>query len=257
MTSPPSTNIYEFLPTALKRLYGKVILPPDNGKALIEYLQSSNNPLVGPSDASLKHGQCCHAWILLTGQPQHIDDPTMSFKGSGAVDGAPEDQSSTRGELQGQTALAIIANNLLEHQQALNIPVTLITDNQGVQTKCGNLTTNCLHNHHDANMDLWLEYQNATKSIKTTNEWARSHQAKDNKWETIQDLEKLNIPNNAIMNIHCDQEAKLARKSNYSDTCAYIYPSKKWALFISEKSHQKIVENWATVFCNSCIMRDS
>jgi hypothetical protein len=59
------------------------------------------------SDASLNECQCSHAWVLSTGEPDHITDNNMSIHGAGAVDGDINTMSSTRGELNGQTTMAM------------------------------------------------------------------------------------------------------------------------------------------------------
>lgn len=63
----------------------------------MKYLHDTETPLIGMSDASLKHDQCTHAWFLSTGNPDHITDCNMSIHGTGAVDGAPSSMSSTEG----------------------------------------------------------------------------------------------------------------------------------------------------------------
>jgi hypothetical protein len=79
------------------------------------------------SDASLKDSNCTHAWILSTGNADHISDPQMNIQGKGAVDGAPHALSSARGELQRQTAMAIMFKLLLQtHQQT-----SITTPSQG------------------------------------------------------------------------------------------------------------------------------
>jgi hypothetical protein len=126
------SHLYHQLPIALQRLCGEIKLPEDGGKALIQHLQNTKKPLIGMSDASLKDNQCSHAWILSTGEPDHITYNNMSIQGVGAVDGDLTTMSSTRGELHGQTAMAIISNTLLHSHNASNIKVILHSDNQGV-----------------------------------------------------------------------------------------------------------------------------
>jgi hypothetical protein len=94
-------QMYNNLPTSLQRLCGTIRFPSDDGKQLIDFLLTHNMPIQGMSDASLKEDQCAHAWILTTGNPDHINDPAMHIKGAGAVDGNATDLSSARGELQG------------------------------------------------------------------------------------------------------------------------------------------------------------
>jgi hypothetical protein len=111
-------SLYSRLLISLKRLCGSVTLPKDGGTKLMQYLLTNNKPLLGASDASLKHGNSSHAWILTTGELEHINDPLMTLSGGGPVDGYQADMSSTRGEIHGQTALAIMSQNLLKaHNQ--------------------------------------------------------------------------------------------------------------------------------------------
>jgi hypothetical protein len=97
------------------------------------YLNNSNLPLLGASDASLKDEQCSHEWILSTGEVHHMEDPYMPLRGYGSVDGIPSDLSSVRGELHGQTALAVMSQTLLTSTACINYPVKLIGDNKGIQ----------------------------------------------------------------------------------------------------------------------------
>ncbi len=171
--SPPNikslSHMYNRLPTSLQRLCGAIQFPSDDGKQLIDYLTNHNLQLQGMSDASLKEDQCSHAWILTTGAPEHITDPKLHIKGSGAVDGHASDLSSARGELQGQTATAVISKLLLDAHNT-NIPTTLMGDNQGVQKQCSNISQSKLRHHRSPNIDLHLEYKAATagRVIKNT-----------------------------------------------------------------------------------------
>ncbi len=94
-----NNNIYNCLPFMLQCICRKVHLPQDGGKKLIEYLIQHNKPLIGVSDASLKTGHCGHAWILSTGELDHINNPIMYISGRGMVDGYHADLSSACGEL--------------------------------------------------------------------------------------------------------------------------------------------------------------
>ncbi len=113
-TAADMYSLYHKLPITLKRLCGEISLPTDGGNALLKHLHSNNLPLMGMSDASLKEGQCGHSWILSTGDPDHIDDQNMSMRGAGAIDGAPHHMSFSRGELHGQTAMAIMSKLFLD-----------------------------------------------------------------------------------------------------------------------------------------------
>jgi hypothetical protein len=251
MNHQPTTlrELYKQLPIALQRICGEISFPPDEGRAIMDHINSVKAPLIGASDASLKDGQCAHSWILTTGNAQHINDDAMCIKGKGAVDGDPNTMSSTRGELHGQTALAIISNIFLQSRNATTTPTIFVGDNKGVQQKCSDPQTTRLRDHRSPNIDLLLEYKNATKGRKTQSQWVASHQDKDHNWNTIDDLKTLNIPNNAILNIWCDKEATEARK-NHLTQCADVYPQERWALFTSDPTPHKI-----TGKLDNCILR--
>jgi hypothetical protein len=104
----PFHQRYNNLPISLKRTCGKVHFPPDGGKELITYLQTHDQSLVGYADASLKGSQASHAWVIGTGFQEDISNLNMTLSGNGSVDGHQMDLSSSRGELQGQTTMAII-----------------------------------------------------------------------------------------------------------------------------------------------------
>jgi hypothetical protein len=87
----------------------------------MQYVTSHDKPLIGASDASLKEGQSGHAWILSTGEIVHLTNPLMQISGHSPVDGYHTDMSSATGEIQGQTALAIMTSALLQAQDKKNI----------------------------------------------------------------------------------------------------------------------------------------
>jgi hypothetical protein len=78
----------------------------------------------------------------------------MHIRGCGAVDGSKHDLSSTRGEHQGQTAMAIVSKLLLQTHENTSIPATLMGDNQGVQQQWATPPTNRLKHHRSPNIDL-------------------------------------------------------------------------------------------------------
>jgi hypothetical protein len=126
-------HLYRQLPKSLRRLCGRISIPPDGGKKLMAYVKDDETALLGVSDASIKNGCGTHAWILTTGEMEHMSDPCMKLEGSGPVDGDPYTMSSARGELQGQTALAIVTSTLLKEHDAQNTPVSFYTYNWTVR----------------------------------------------------------------------------------------------------------------------------
>ncbi len=130
-------HLYRTLPKLLHRLCGKISFPPDGGTKL-----------------SVIEGNGTHAWIPTTDTIECITDPYMKIEWSGPVDGDTNAMSSSRGELQGQTALAIISESFLKDHNATDIPITFFTDNLGVQKYCSNSKIHRIGHHRKANVDL-------------------------------------------------------------------------------------------------------
>jgi hypothetical protein len=95
----------------------------------------------------------------------------MKIEGVGPVHGHVIDMSSAQGELQAQTALAIMSKVLLTQNNATDIPVVLISDNKGIQTGCNNSKRDRLHHHCESNIDLMLEYASIRHELQIKNEW--------------------------------------------------------------------------------------
>jgi hypothetical protein len=239
----PIQNKYSFyrkLPKSLRRICGKISIPPDGGQKLIEYIKDRDGSLMGVSDASITDGEGTHAWILTTGEKEHIDDPYMKIEGCGPVDGDKQAMSSARGELQGQTALAIITETFLNDHDAGTTPVTFYTDNQGVQQCCNNPKIHRIGHHRKANMDLQMEHSIRTKSLTVKHKWVKGHQDKDMEWDTIEELKDLDLDPAATLNIYCDRRASEAHKFSVSISLADVLPAEKWALYSRAPEPHKI-----------------
>jgi hypothetical protein len=236
-TSQPS---YRLLPKELRRICGKVNVPPDGGAQLINYLRENDAALVGVSDASVANGNGTHSWILSTGESTHLDDKFMKLEGVGPVDGHAIDMSSARGELQGQTALAIMSKVLLTQNNATDIKVVLTSDNKGIQTGCNNPKKDRLHHHCESNMDLMMEYASIKQEIQIKSEWVKGHQDNKLKWSTLPELQQLKLSNAAKLNILCDSRATAAQASFISDPEGEVLPSEKWAVYTNVPSTRKV-----------------
>jgi hypothetical protein len=197
--------LYDNLPSSLKQLVGKVKLPPDGGKGIIKYLNETNTPLIVAADASLKDHNCTHAWIVTTNNKEHFGNEELNLNGMGAVDGNARNLSSTRGEIHGQTAGLHMANILLQAHNATNIPIQMSGDNKGVQSTCATNHTNRLREHRGANFDLFSEYKRASKGIKKTTMWVKSHQDEGTPWTTTTELKDLKLSTEATLNVWCDR----------------------------------------------------
>jgi hypothetical protein len=150
-------SFYRKLPKSLRRLCGQISIPPDGGDKLMTYIKDRDANLIGVSDASVIDGNGTHAWILTTGEKEHLSDPYMKLEGHGPVDGDKSAMSSARGELQGQTALTIITEAFLSAHNETDMEVTFYTDNQGVQKSCNHPKIRRIGHHRKANMDLQME----------------------------------------------------------------------------------------------------
>jgi hypothetical protein len=240
-TSTDLRSLHSRLPKSLQRSCGEVHIPEDGGSKLLQHIFTHNKPLLGVSDASLKDGQGAHAWILSTGELDHVDDPLMHISGKGPVDGYQADMSSARGEIQGQVALAIMTKLLLHSQQSPTTKVIFHGDNIGVQRKCSTCTTRRLRDHRQPNQDLYLEYHSASKNLSKKVEWVKGHQDKGQDWTTIKDLKPLNLSPAAYLNIWCDRHADEARKTHVAFPDGDVLPAEKWALFSCYPVSRKII----------------
>jgi hypothetical protein len=197
----------------------------------MQYIGETNSPIMGAADASLKQGNCSHSWIITTNNPDHLDDPHMTISGAGTVDGYGKYMSSTRGELQGQTAAAIIIQGLLRSHKGIKPQVHLYGDNQGVQSKCSTYTPKRMRVHREPNSDLLLEYHTATRDMKKQVHWVASHQDENTKWSNTAELKELKLSHESKLNVLCDKMAGEARLLDQSYPDADTLPSEKWALF--------------------------
>ncbi len=203
-------ELYDELSTTLQNIAGKVNLPPDDGEQLIHYINTTNTPIIGAADVLLKQGNCSHSWVITINNSDHIDDPNMTITGVGPVDGYTNFMSSARGELQGQTAAAIVKQCVLKKYKGTTPQVHLYGDNQGVQSKCTNYTPRKMHVHREPNSDLLLEYHAAMRGLNKQAHWVASHQDKGIHWTTTPELKQLKLSHEAKLNIWCDKMAREA-----------------------------------------------
>lgn len=155
----------------------------------------------------------------------------MQISGSGPVDGFQADLSSARGEIHGQTALAIMSDIFLKTHNQQNMPIIMYGDNIGVQQRCKDKMTLKLRDHRQPNHDLYLEYHNATQSLNKKVEWVKGHQDNGKPWKEIKDLEYLDLTPAAYLNIWCDATAAKERTMSTSIPDADTLPSEEWAVY--------------------------
>jgi hypothetical protein len=203
-------SFYRRLPKSLCRICRKIALPSDGSQKLIEYVKKRDASLLGVSDASVVEENGTHAWIITTGEPEHLSDPFMKLEGHGPVDG-----------------------DIL----------TFLMDNQGVQKSCHNPKINRIGHYRKANIDLQMELVKQTSELNIKHEWVRGHQDKDLNWNNIDELRDLDLTPAATLNIYCDRIASEAQKSMSSHPTGEILPAEKWALFSTYPNNRKITGN--------------
>jgi hypothetical protein len=190
---------FQALDPALQRLCGHFSFPPDDGITLLRRIQNNGNPLFGSSNASVRHLSFTHAWTITSGDISDLQNPLLCISGHGPTDGCPNSISSTRGELQGQTAMAIISDLFLTHNSS-NASISLICDNKGAIQRCSNPPTGNLHHHRQPNMDILLQHHTVKRRRKISYQWVKAHQD-TKKWESLDDLISLNLDRDATYNI--------------------------------------------------------
>jgi hypothetical protein len=206
----------------------------------MNYIKDRDANLIGESDASVIDGNGTHAWILTTGEKEHLSDPYMKLEGHGPVNGDKLTMSSARGELQGQTALTIITEAFLSAHNETDVGVTLYMDNQGIQKSCNHPKIRRIGHHRKANMDLQMEQATRAERMQIKHEWVRGHQDKDSTWDTIDELYDLELSPVATLNVYCDRRASDAHKFSSSDPNADVLLAEKWALFSRSPTARKI-----------------
>jgi hypothetical protein len=191
---------------SLKEICGNITIPEDDGKMLISAIQSKKS-LYGASDASLKNGRATHAWIISSGNINDIEHPLMHISGSGSVHGATHYLSLSRGELQGITALTIIAKVIMEYFSS-RIPSTFVCDNTGVIKRASQGNISSLKSQRAVNIDLYLTHKELKKDMDIKLEWIKGH-SDEKGWSTIQDLENQRLSRDQIYNVWCDHMAEV------------------------------------------------
>jgi len=239
------------LPIALQQTCGTIRFPSNDGLSILQKIQQSKNNLYGASDASLKDGKAFHAWIILSGEIDDIEDPLHHISGSGPIHGIPHFLSSARGELQGITAVAIIANLLSEyHNKKLTISSTC--DKTGVINRCSKGSFSSLRRHRTANIDIYLNQRNFHSRTPMQLSWVKGHSNKK-EWETFNDLRTLNLPRDETYNMWCDRMAQQEQTFNTS-TSHYdpeVLGPEKWAAFSIYPVYHKITGCFNTEFLSS------
>jgi hypothetical protein len=152
----------------------------------------------------------------------------MSITGSGPVHGALMYLSSSRGELQGITALTVITKFFLEFFNT-TCKATFICDNSGVIKTETSFSS--LKSQRDTNVDLYLTHRSFRRGFDINLEWVRSHS--DSKpWTSIKVLQEQQLSRDQIYNVWCDRMAEKAQENTlpaFLDSDVTI--AEKWAVY--------------------------
>lgn len=219
---------------------GTVSLPPDQGLAIIHHARETNTPIACASDGSLTPTNAKHSWVITTSDPTHLTDPLMKITGSGTVDGYMTDISSARAELHGQTALVTMLNHLRQKLSMDIPPCHFWCDNQVVIKGCGNDTYCRLRQHRKPNTDLYLTYHSQAKHLNITTEWVQSHQDRNIKWNTLEDLTQLCLSHEAKLNILCDHMAGQETTNEIPVLDMPVILQERWAIYSCHPHTRKI-----------------
>jgi len=230
---------FQDLPKSLQDICGSICFPPDDGKNIIDNTHDSMT-LFGASDASLKDSKGSHAWIISTGLPSDISDETRNITGNGPVDGFIHHQSSSRGELQGITAVSIFSQLLLHFHKVIR-KIDIICDSQGMVNRCANIHFKSLRSHRMPNADLFLTQKSILSTIPTALRWVKGHCEKE-EWTTIEDLIQQELTRDEIFNVWCNQQARIESSSNsFPIENQEVKPSENWAVYSNHPSSHKII----------------
>jgi hypothetical protein len=134
-----------------------------------------------------------------------IEDPLLHISGSGAVHGFPDYISSSRGKLQGVTALTVMTTFLSSYSKN-KYKLLAVGNNKGIISKCDGRSYTSLRSHRQANIDLFLTQKQAASNLQMKLSWVKSHTDKK-PWSTIADLKKQNLSRDEICNVWVDKIA--------------------------------------------------
>lgn len=148
----------------IQQICGSISYPPDNGTAWMQSIQNKSSILFRASDAWLKEGRKSHAWIISSGHVDDIMDPLLHIYGFRPVHGLPQYLSSSRGELQGITAVSVTVKLLMDFHST-SCKVKVVCNNTGMISKCSRPSNISLKCQRTANLDLFLTQSKVSKDV--------------------------------------------------------------------------------------------
>jgi hypothetical protein len=90
--------------------------------------------------------------------------PPPDLSGSGAVHGFPDYISSSRGKLQGVTALTVMTTFLSSYSKN-KYKLLAVSNYKGIISKCDGRSYTSLRSHRQANIDLFLTQKQAASNL--------------------------------------------------------------------------------------------
>mmetsp|Transcript_22446 Transcript_22446/g.32149 ORF Transcript_22446/g.32149 Transcript_22446/m.32149 type:complete len:919 (-) Transcript_22446:249-3005(-) len=243
---PPVTTIqqlYTALPFPLQRLMGHIEWPDEaTTAALAEAIRQGQ--AVGASVGSVRatENKASHAWIIQAPNGAEII-------GKGPVDGSPQNRTSHRAVLQGQTGIILMVTLLVKFYSVVSGHIATFCDNKPVVTKIQK-GWDMLRLRHtkgpdtdlQATMRELIEQLQGKCSHKTT--WVQSHQDKSTPLHSL--------PKEAALNIRMDQATKDAYELPpewHTRESIEVLPAEGCAIYISNQKitsslHPTILDSW-------------
>jgi hypothetical protein len=118
--------------------------------------------------------------------------------------------------------MVIMSKTLLNAHKESTIKIVLHGDNQAVQQTCSSIQTDHLKYHRQPNMNLKIEYQKAHEGIHIMNEWTRGRQDDGKEWNSIKDLQNMQLSNLVIMNTWYGRKTNKAQNITNEDADVYL-----------------------------------
>ena len=202
---------------------------------------------MGVSDGSVRvaENRASHAWILHAANGSAIS-------GKGPVDGAAENRTSHRAELQGQTAMFLVLSMIVQYFQLAGVRIKTFCDNQSVVSKVQK-SWNLWRFRHTKGADGDLQavlgdtlYNLSTiTKLRYSSEWVKAHQD-----DTVKDLRSLS--RESALNVQMDAATKAAYELPAQwQTCEFVpvYHAEGCAVYLGNKKltshpHRSVLEHW-------------
>ena len=234
-------NRLRTLPPELQRLLGRVIIPEDDGQALLDAIRRGDS-LYGVSDGSALQGAATHGWKI-TRRP---NDPA-AIRGSGPVDGVLP--TPFRAEMQGQLAVLIVSSLLVAARGIHRARIISLCDNKATLRRLAEHSRLLrVRNQLDSEVDLFLIYRTWMQKshIQCTHRWVKGHQDRTKSLHEIDD--------EGLLNMEVDHLATKAYGPNhggYTEALETVFPEEVYGILINgskitSKLKQQVIDKCGT-----------